>query len=193
MISKLIQLILLFTVIIDPLLSYAFFFVTTKGFPTYEKKKIAYFAITVSGTVSLLFLLFGSKLLYIFNTNLEDFKIAGGIILSILGVRMALGKTFEHMKDAQKNSGRAISAIIGTPLMTGPACITAIIISSQEYGTLITGLAVGIVIAFTGMLLFSSIRLKKLKYETAIQVITTVLGIITISWGIGFIRAGLGF
>ncbi|HIH21582.1 MAG TPA: hypothetical protein HA222_02890, partial [Candidatus Diapherotrites archaeon] len=91
----------------------------------------------------------------------------------------------------QKNSSKALAAVIGTPLITGPAAITAIIISTSDYGILQTSTAIAIVLAFTLVLLYALSTRSKMKGETAIQVLSTILGLVTIAWGIDFIRTGL--
>ncbi|MFH1315939.1 MAG: MarC family protein [Candidatus Woesearchaeota archaeon] len=193
MIEQLIQLIILFFVIIDPMLSFAIFMANTKGLSEREKKKTALLAVALAAIISYSFLFIGERILIIFNTSLDNFRIAGGIILGILGTRMALGHTILELEDIKKSSGKAIAAIIATPLLSGPACITAIIISSHDYGRLATGLAVGIVLAISGILLVLSTWSEKYINKTAIKVTTTIMGLITLAWGVNFIRIGLGF
>jgi multiple antibiotic resistance protein len=186
----LLQLIVLFVVIFDPLASFAVFFVATEQMQEKEKKKIAVYAILVAAAVSYFMLFFGEKIFFVFNTTLDDFRIAGGIILTILGIKMALGQPLAHIEKHKGNSGRAVAAIIGTPLLTGPAAITTIFISVQDFGILPTFIAVTIVLAASGLLLYYANRLQKLSGKTMIQIISTILGLITMAWGIKFIRAG---
>ncbi|MFH1052901.1 MAG: MarC family protein [Candidatus Woesearchaeota archaeon] len=193
MIEQLIQLIILFFVIIDPMLSFAIFMANTKGLSEREKKRTALLAVALAAIISYAFLFIGERILTLFNTPLDNFRIAGGIILGILGTRMALGHTILEIDDIKKNSSKAIAAIIATPLISGPACITAIIISSHDYGMLLTGIAVGIVLGFTGLLLYISAWSEKYINKTAIKVTTTIMGLITLAWGVNFIRIGLGF
>ncbi|MFH0986874.1 MAG: MarC family protein [Candidatus Micrarchaeota archaeon] len=193
MLENLIPLIVLFFVILDPLASFVVFLVATKNKSAHEKHTIAAIAVVIAGIVSLAFLIFGQDLLVLFNTNIANFKVAGGVILSILGVQMALGHPLADLDKVKNDSGRAVAAIIGTPLLTGPAAISAIIVSVKEYGHMQTGLAVAIVLAFTAVLFYQASRISKFTGKTAIQVTSTILGLITLAWGVGFIRAGLGF
>jgi multiple antibiotic resistance protein len=189
--KNLINLIILYFVIFDPLMSLSFFFAATKNMDTKQRIKTATLAIMVACFVSYTFLLFGLELLKFFSTTLEDFKIAGGIILCILGIKMALGQPAAEATEADIKSSRAIAAIIGTPLLTGPAAITSIIITSKDYGILNTAIAITIVLSITGVLFYQAARIIKLLGNTTIQVISTMLGLITLSWGIMFIRNGI--
>lgn len=193
MLENLLQLIVLFFVIIDPPLSFAVFSVATRGQSNKKKINIASVAISFALLISYTFLFFGGHILKLFSTNIDNFRVAGGIILAIYGTRMALGRTSAIIEKSHKNSVKAIAAIIATPLISGPATMTAIVVSTHDYGMFVTGIAVGIILALTGLLLFLSIWTIKWINETAIQVATTFMGLVTLSWGITFIRGGLGF
>ncbi|MFH1174597.1 MAG: MarC family protein [archaeon] len=185
------QLIILFFVIFDPVMSFALFFTATKPLAAKHRNKTAVYAILVAGALSYLVLFFGEGLLQLFNTPLSDFKIAGGIILGILGIKMVLGQAIIEPDD-QKRTSYAVAVVIGTPLITGPAAITAIIIAVHDFGMAVTGVAIGIILIFTLLLfLFSSLIRKHIGY-TFIQIISTILGLITVAWGVTFVRAGLG-
>jgi multiple antibiotic resistance protein len=196
MIEIILPLIVLFMVIIDPPLSFAFFIANTSNISKKEKIKIATLTMTIAFIISYLFLFFGEFLLNLFSLELNDLKIAGGIILGILGTNMALGLTVKRNLENKNNPDKhkALASIIATPLISGPACITTIIISSIEYGTIITGIALSTVLIITALLLFISVHIKKKHLgDTAIKVFTTIMGLITLTFGVEFIRAGIGF
>ena len=192
MFEALLQLIILFIVIFDPLASFVIFLVATSKMNHVERERTATWALLVAGGLSLLVLLLGSSLLWVFNTSISHFQIAGGLVLSILGVKMVLGYSLMQIDEAKNNSGWAVASIIGTPLLTGPATITAIIISSNDYGRFITGLAVAIVLVFTAFLFYNTEKVNKYIGRTTIQVTSTVLGLITLAWGVKYILVGLG-
>jgi multiple antibiotic resistance protein len=189
-----IQLIVLFFVIFDPFLSGMVFLSATKNMNNRDRIKVGIYATAVAMFVSALFLFFGNSFLSLFSTNLNDIRVAGGILLGILGVEMSLGLSVG--KDDSKSgdsSKMAIASLIGTPLLTGPAAITTIIITTNDYGMLNTGLAVFLVLLFAGLLFVTLSKLKNKINPTPIRVLSTILGLITLAWGINFIRIGLGF
>ena len=193
MFSQLFSLIILFFVIIDPLTSFVVFFVSTKGFKKKAKLRIALLSVLLAAIISYLVLFLGNNLLQIFSTDINSFKIAGGIILLILGTNMSLGKSFSDIEKMEGDSIHAIASIIATPLISGPATITAIIISSSDYGQLLTGLALGIILVIIAALFYLSIRYQNVtdKAKTTIQVITTLMGLITLAWGVNYILSGI--
>jgi multiple antibiotic resistance protein len=186
------QLIVLFFVIFDPFMSFAVFSALTVHMTRRERRRTAALGIVVAALLSYAVLLFGEHLLTLFSTNLNDLKIAGGIILGLLGIKMTLGQPITEGQEANGKSGRAVATIIGSPLLTGPAAITAIMITVHDYGRPVTALAVGIVLVFTGLLLAQATLVNKVVGKTPIQVMSTILGLITVSWAVTFVRQGLG-
>jgi multiple antibiotic resistance protein len=185
------ELIVLFFVIFDPLMSFAMFFAASKTMNKKQRVNTALLAILVAGGLSYIVLFSGEGLLKLFSTPLTDFKVAGGIILGILGIKMVLGQNIIEPEE-HKRTSYAIAAVIGTPLITGPAAITAIIIAVHDFGLLVTGIAIAVILAFILLLFLLSSFIRKFVSDTVIQILSTILGLITVAWGVTFVRAGLG-
>ena len=191
MLGSLIQLIILFIVVIDPLASFFVFYATSSKMAPKERHKTGLLAILIAVLLCFIVLILGQSLLELFSTTLDEFRIAGGIILIILGIKMVLGESLINTYDKKDSSARALASIIATPLITGPATIFTIIIASSDYGKMMTGLAVGIVLLITAMLFLLSNKVKKILGDTATQVTTTILGLVTLSWGVKLIILGI--
>jgi multiple antibiotic resistance protein len=105
---------------------------------------------------------------------------------------MALGYEITDEETRSGNSSKmALASLLGTPLLTGPAAITTIIITAHDYGMACTGLAVFIVLAAAGILFLILSRFADKINETPIKVTSTILGLITLAWGINFVITGL--
>lgn len=183
-----IQLVVLFLVIFDPLASLSVFVSSTHHKTILEQRKIAILSVVIAAIVSFVVLLLGETLLQLFSTTIDDFKIAGGIILIILGINMVMGKSIVPDESIKESSGSALAAIIGSPVLAGPATITTIIISTHEYGRLITGVAIAIVLVFTGFIFWFGPTIHKKLGQSFEQVMSAILGLVTIAWGVKFIR-----
>lgn len=194
MFTKLFQLVILFLVIFDPLASLSVFIVATKEMDDKTRIKTAMLSVGVAMAISYVFLIFGQNVVIFFGSNMSDFKTASGVILGVLGIKMVLGEVSDKNK-IDSNSSQAIAALIATPLLTGPAAITTIIISvnDNEFGFIITGLAITIVLLLTSVIFLASSKIQRFINQTFIKVLTTIMGLITISWGVKFIRQGLEF
>jgi multiple antibiotic resistance protein len=193
MFDRLLQLIVLFFVIFDPLLSLGVFVQATKGMKLQEKRKLGLLSVGIAALLSFLFLLFGLRILDVFNTTLDNFRVAGGIVLLLLGLSMIVGKAGQHLSTVEKGAQTGIASVIATPLLTGPAAITAITLSTSEFGMFLTALASGIVLFVTAILFFYADAVFRFFGATVIRVFSTILGLVTLSWGVDFIRTGLGF
>jgi len=190
--EQLVQLIILFTVIIDPLSSFAVFTTSTAAMTPAEKKRTALYAVLAAAAMSYAILFIGAPLLSLFSVSMSDFKIAGGIILAIFGVQMTLGQSLGG-KIKEGASVPATAAIIATPLLTGPAAITAIIAAVNDSGMLVTGIAITIVMAITAVMFSLPTKIVNKIGKTPIQFMSVIMGMITLAWGIRFIKDGLGF
>ena len=178
--ATLIQLIILFFVVIDPLASFFVFYASSSKMSSHERRKTAMLAILIAFLLCFLVLIFGEGLLNLFSTTLDEFRIAGGIVLTILGIKMVLGEPLINTNDQKDNSARALASIIATPLITGPATIFTIIITSSNHGKFLTGAEVGIVLLLTALLILMSKKLKKILVDTATQITLTILGLVTL-------------
>ena len=185
-----IQAFVLLLMIMDPLVSIAAFLTMTKKIKEKEKKSIATKAVLVAAIPFFIFLVFGSLALTLLNVDIGTFKAAGGVVLLILGIQYALGVSLP--KDKEKTSdGSAIAAVIGTPLITGPATISAVIILTNDYGNVVTavsGIAALFVVWVTLML---GSRISRLLGRTGMSVLSTMMGLVSIAWGVSFIKEGL--
>jgi len=82
--------------------------------------------------------------------TLPSFQIAGGILLFILGMQMALGIEFGHAKD---HAPSAAGVVIGTPLLCGPGAITTVILLAKEYGLFVPAVAIALSLLATWLIL----------------------------------------
>jgi multiple antibiotic resistance protein len=191
MFDKILQLTILFFVIIDPLASFAVFFAATKNMTKGYRVRTALGAILVAMLLSYTFLFLGEGVITVFGTSMADFKIAASIVLAILGIKMILGGSFtkEETEIANgKASYQAIAALIGTPLLTGPATITTIIISVKDYGVFPTGIAITVILGLTSVLFLSANHIHRFIPAAIVRVISTILGLITLAWAAKFFR-----
>lgn len=192
MFLEIVQAFILLFVIMDPLLSLAAFFSLTKGIRKEECRKIATQAVLVAAIPLFLFIFIGNGILSILSVSMDSFQVAGGIILILLGVQLALGITWPTEREEEEEDKKsAIAVVIGTPLITGPAVIATSILLADKFGKETTAIAgVAALICMWIILWFASFIHDKLG-RSGLRVLSTMMGIITIAWGVEFIRTGL--
>jgi multiple antibiotic resistance protein len=152
-----------------------------------DRKKSVDKALTVASILLLVFLFFGNSILTFFGVTIDSFKVAGGIILLIIGIEMVL-----HFKLSEKRAEKYEFAIIplATPLITGPGVITTIILLTQSVGLWITFLASALNLFITWLVLrFSDIVYKFLGRQGS-EVMSRIMGLILAALAIKFIKSG---
>ncbi|MBI5635782.1 MarC family protein [Candidatus Micrarchaeota archaeon] len=187
------ELFVLFLVIFDPLVSTGTFVILTRDFTKDERRKTALMAAATALVPLLLFVFFGNSVLSALKIHLSDFQIGGGVILGLLGIKMVTGQPIIEQKHGKKQrSTKAVATIIGTPLLTGPAIITTTIISVAQNGLATTLAASVSALALCFIILLYSRKLVDVIGVTILEIASSIFGLVTLSWGVQFIRAGLG-
>ena len=176
--------------ILDPFMATPPFLAMTKKMKEEERNKIIIEAVSVAGGIMLIFLLFGINILQIFGITLSSLKVAGGLIIFIVGLQLTLGYEIIKEKDKEKKK-TAIVLLLGTPILAGPAAITTIIIVSQDYGFLVSliGLFFALLATYCVMRM-GSIIVKKLGGR-GIELVSRVMGLILAAFAIEFIKSGV--
>lgn len=99
-----------------------------------ERQKILIQSIVTAFLVGMVFLFLGKWIFKLLGILVADFKIAGGTVLLAISLRDIL-----QFEKAHKLSPETMGAVpIGTPLITGPAVLTTIIIMLDSYGMSLT-------------------------------------------------------
>lgn len=173
--------------------------------------------ITVSGMICLFAVVFlgfffftGLGLLQFFGISLAAFRIAGGILLLLLGLDMARedflaifadADAATDAKDVRGYAKRRFKRLIvpfAIPLMIGPGAISAIIIQAGEAAKLglagtVASLIAMIAACVVTFLCFSATGpISRLLGDVGMAIVVRVLGLILCALAIQFILMGLG-
>lgn len=152
----------------------------------------------------------GLGLLQFFGIGLPAFRIAGGILLLLLGLEMvrenftaafadtAAGQDPSDYRGYAKRSFERLVVPFGMPLLIGPGAISAVIIyagEAEKYGPagLATGIGVLAAAAVTILLcLFLTGPITRLLGKIGVALVVRILGLILCALAIQFIIIGLG-
>jgi multiple antibiotic resistance protein len=177
-------------IIIDPFVSMPVFISLTKWQKDKQKNKEAFIAVGVAFVLIIIFLFVGMLLLDIIKISLNSFKIAGGIILLIMGIQSVLG-IGESNSHRNKSHKKMVGVVIGTPLLTGPGALTTVVILSQNYGYLIPLIASALVLSITWLMLRFSSTIVKLVGDQILEIMSRVMGLLLASIAVQFIIDGI--
>lgn len=175
-------------IILDPLLSVPIFTSMTEGQSSAEINRQALIAVVVAGFLMYLFLFFNFFIFETLGITIASFQVAGGILLFLLGMQMALGIDFGRSKDHPRT---AAGVVIGTPLLCGPGTITTVLLLSEQYGTLVTALAIAFTLAATFIVLRFSSQIQQLLGECVTEILAKILGMLVAAIAVSIIAAGI--
>jgi multiple antibiotic resistance protein len=130
------------------------------------------------------FALFGHVLLASMGISFAAFRIAGGIVLFVVGARMIFEEPDHGAKAGHSESGRDLAVFpLAMPYLAGPATTLAVMVATQQEtfdpGVLAAKIGVlALVMVSTVVILLGSGRIQKILGHTGSAVIGRVMGIL---------------
>jgi multiple antibiotic resistance protein len=194
--------------LLDPVGNVPVFAASTVGASSRERAQIAFvISLFVMGFLTF-FYFSGLSVLTFFGISLPAFRIAGGVILFILGLKMVGDDFTSGFADAAEVTAgdkrtyvrRRVEQMIvpfAMPLLIGPGAISTVIIYASQAKTLgLPGAAMGIgaIVAVSVATLLSFLAtplLSRLLGKIGLSVIVRVLGLILCAMAVQFLLAGV--
>jgi MarC family membrane protein len=167
-----------------------------------------FISVTVLGLL-LLFMLTGASILQFFGVTLNSFRIAGGILLLIIGINIVNGvvsNTTEITITKEKESDltqaqsiyRQIVIPMAMPLLVGPGVIANVILyASEAEAKKGSGLLLGLILMtilvsfFVFVILLSGRGLQRMIGDTGLSIAQRTLGLFVAAIGVQFMVTGL--
>jgi|SRR6185369_4996547 len=192
--------------LLDPIGNVPVFAASTAGASSRERAQIAvYISLFVAGFL-IFFYFSGLGLLTFFGISMPAFRIAGGVILFMLGLKMVnddftsgFAAVAEEAGDDRTYVRRHIERLIvpfAMPLLIGPGAISTVIIyasQAKEFGLEGTVVGVGVIAAVAAATLLSFLAtpvISKLFGKIGLSIIVRVLGLILCAMAVQFVLAG---
>ncbi len=136
-------------------------------------------ATLAAGVLMIAFLLAGKSILGLFGIGVEDFAIAGALIIFAVGAEMILG--IELFKpDPEAGSGASIVPI-AFPLIAGAGTLTTILTLKAEFQQINIGIGILLNLIFVYAVLKSTTWLESKLGKTGLDVLRRIFGIILLS------------
>ncbi|MCL7395062.1 MAG: MarC family protein [Thaumarchaeota archaeon] len=177
-------------IIVDPIGNVPIFMGLTSNMSREERRKTFETAIIISFVLLNIFALAGQSILSIFNISIHSFKIAGGLLLLIISMKILLHGMWEE----KYLSSRSIGVVpIAFPLLVGPGAITLTIVNIQTAGVLVTVISVIVVLLITWLILRAIEPINSFLGETGSVVISRLMAVFIAAIAIEFIASGIRF
>ena len=155
-------------------------------------------SLTVCG-ILLVALLIGQPLLAFFGISINSFRVAGGILLMLMAIRMLNGNLYTSAltKDdtADGDSTSALTIVpLSTPLLAGPGSISAVILEAHKASGIEHYLIMSLVIIFLSVTVWLTFLVapwvEKRLGKIGIDVFSRLMGLILAAIAVEFIASG---
>lgn len=190
-------------VIIDPPGCAPIFATLTNGTSRKHQVEMAFKSVAVASIILVLFAYFGDWVFSKLGISLDALRIAGGIMLFIIGLNMVFEKRTETREERAEEllegtpDPEDISVFpMGIPMIAGPGTMASLLILSSESGNnmpqqiaIMSALALVLVITLISFLIAGP--LMKLMGQAFMNVLTRVLGVLLATLASQFIIDGI--
>ena len=157
-------------------------------------RKIAFRSILIAFVIITVFIFSGDFIFKVFGITIVSFRIAGGILVAVIGYHMINGNhspSYKGMEQQAVNSDPMSIAIspLAMPLFAGPGTITTALSLANGglQNQLITVVAFALLCVITYLLLRSAKQIAGFLGENLMKIITKMMGLLLFSIGIQMI------
>lgn len=157
-------------------------------------RKIAFRSLLIAFVIVTIFIFSGDFIFKVFGITIVSFRIAGGILVAVIGYHMINGNhspSYKGMEQQAVNSDPMSIAIspLAMPLFAGPGTITTALSLANGglQNQLITVVAFALLCVITYLLLRSAKQIAGFLGENLMKIITKMMGLLLFSIGIQMI------
>lgn len=157
-------------------------------------RKIAFRSLLIAFVIVTVFIFSGDFIFKVFGITIVSFRIAGGILVAVIGYHMINGNhspSYKGMEQQAVNSDPMSIAIspLAMPLFAGPGTITTALSLANGglRNQLITVVAFAILCVITYLLLRSAKQIAGFFGKNLMKIITKMMGLLLFSIGIQMI------
>ena len=152
-----------------------------------QRRKIVHYAVLTATIVGLIFLFLGQFILNVMNIEVQEFAIAGGIILLVLAIKYMITG---HMVTAVKEEMVAVVPI-GTPLTVGPATITTLLLLAGQFSIYIVLISFVVNMLVTWIIFLLSQKIAGFMGRGGLIAISRVFALLLAAIAVSMVLGGL--
>lgn len=196
MLDKLFHDIVTLFVVINPIGAVPLFVAVAGRESTAARRRIAGQAIVIAAAILLAFIAIGQIVLEALGIDLASFRVAGGLVLVVIALRMVLEEA--SIKTADSSEARRNIAVfpLAMPFIAGPASIMAVVLLTHNNVYTVwqqaeTAALMLVVLAFTFVCLIGADVVQRLLGPTGANVVSRIMGLILAALAVQSILSGL--
>src|SRR4051794_7716409 len=190
--------------IMNPFSTAPLFLSLTVGMDPARRNREALLACIYAFAILVVFLLLGSAIVDFFGISVPGIRIAGGLIVSVIGLRMlfpAPAGNGPSAKRLQPVDEEIAFTPLAMPSLAGPGSISVVVTAASQikahhsnnylevHTGVITGMAITILIAW--LVLRTASSLARVLGSSGLDAMTRIFGFLLVSIGIQFLLTGI--
>ena len=183
-------------VVVNPFAVIPHYLALTRGMTRQDRLRIAARACVVATIILVAFIFVGEVVLGGLKVELTSFRVAGGLLLLIIALRMVLEtRAAQPPPEGEERMGVAVFPL-ATPLLAGPGSIIAVVLLTENalftiHEQAVTGLIVVAICAFAFVVLAAAGLLQRVLGTTGTSVMSRVFGLVLSALAMQTILDGL--
>ncbi|MCS7097994.1 MAG: MarC family protein [Candidatus Methanomethyliaceae archaeon] len=164
------------------------FYTLTEGLEENVRRKTIQNSVVIAGLMLFIFAFGGKHLLGFFHISLDDFRVAGGVILLIVSIEGLLGRV-----EAMKLKAEQLAVVpLATPLLAGPGSISVVIyLMEGGYGAAPTVVSIIANVVIAWIVLTNSHKVLKILGRNGSLIIARIISFILAALAVAMIREGI--
>lgn len=187
--------------VMNPFVNLPIFLSLTAESSRAEQRKAAVLITIYTAITCAVVAVAGSAILSFFDISVSAFRVAGGMVLMMIGLHMLNGKesSSHHGTEDEQDAHAEISDItfypMTFPMLVGPGTMTTLILFANKAKTTADwigyGACVAVVVGMLGVVLFFAGDIGRFLTNTMRTIMTRIMGMILMAIAVGMVVAGL--
>jgi multiple antibiotic resistance protein len=175
-------------VVLNPIGIVPIYIALTQKMEHTKRVQLSKTVIITSTALLFAFAIAGSLILAIFGITFSSFMVAGGVLLFIVAVELLTGGGWRFVGSGVSEETGIVP--LAFPLLAGPGAITAVIISFETAGLVVTAFSISLAIGVTYLILKQAERLHRVIGKRGSLIVTRVFAILIAAIAIEYIVDG---
>lgn len=175
-------------VAVDAVGTLPLFLSLTEGIDPGKRRRIVAQSVLTALIVGIGFLFLGDSVLVFLGITVNDFLIAGGILLLVISISDTLSGEKRRRRVDQDSLG---AVPIGVPLIVGPAVLTTSLLMLRQYGTLTTVLSLVSNILIGGLVFLGSGLIIRVLGKPGTRTVSKLAALLLAAIAVHMIRRGI--
>lgn len=183
-----------FFAIMNPIANTPVFVGLTEGEDLTTQKKIATKALIISFFIVVAFAVMGKTIFSLFGFTLTALKLAGGVLVFIIGYEMLHGETSRMHKHKDDSDIDIAVSPLAVPILSGPGTIATAMNYTSKGGWLeiiVTIIMFGILCIITYICFIFGQKLEEILGKSGMKIVTRLMGLILAIIGAQMLMDGL--